>query len=72
MPYLVFRSPYRPSPILSSAAVSNTRAIAADFLLNPGVSDLTGSFRLYKTSVLKEVSVRSTSVVSVSKDRNSK
>ena len=27
----------------------------ADFLLSPGVSDLTGSFRLYKTSVLKEV-----------------
>jgi dolichol-phosphate mannosyltransferase len=27
----------------------------ADFLLNPGVSDLTGSFRLYKRSVLEEI-----------------
>lgn len=27
----------------------------ADFLLNPGVSDLTGSFRLYERRVLEEV-----------------
>lgn len=27
----------------------------ADFLLNPGVSDLTGSFRLYKRKVLEEI-----------------
>ena len=29
--------------------------IIADTLLNPGVSDLTGSFRLYKRSVLEKV-----------------
>ena len=27
----------------------------ADFLLNPGVSDLTGSFRLYERRVLEQV-----------------
>ena len=27
----------------------------ADFLLNPGVSDLTGSFRLYKREVLEQI-----------------
>lgn len=27
----------------------------ADFLLNPGVSDLTGSFRLYERAVLEEI-----------------
>jgi dolichol-phosphate mannosyltransferase len=34
---------------------SKTANYLATFLLNPGVSDLTGSFRLYKKSVLEEV-----------------
>jgi len=32
---------------------SRTANYLADFLLSPGVSDLTGSFRLYKKDVLK-------------------
>jgi dolichol-phosphate mannosyltransferase len=34
---------------------SKTANFLADFLLHPGVSDLTGSFRLYKRSVLEEI-----------------
>jgi dolichol-phosphate mannosyltransferase len=34
---------------------SKTANFLADFLLRPGVSDLTGSFRLYKRHVLEEI-----------------
>mmetsp|Transcript_27856 Transcript_27856/g.64532 ORF Transcript_27856/g.64532 Transcript_27856/m.64532 type:complete len:237 (+) Transcript_27856:3-713(+) len=41
---------------------SRTANYLADFLLNPGVSDLTGSFRLYEKRVLEQIlpQVRST------------
>jgi len=35
--------------------VSKGANFLADFLLNPGVSDLTGSFRLYERKVLEEI-----------------
>ncbi|KAK6432677.1 dolichol-P-mannose synthesis [Oleoguttula sp. CCFEE 5521] len=41
--------------------VSRGANLFADTLLRPGVSDLTGSFRLYKTAVLKEVISRTES-----------
>ncbi len=39
-------------PIQKSSKGAN---FLADFLLNPGVSDLTGSFRLYERKVLEEI-----------------
>ncbi|KAK6436157.1 dolichol-P-mannose synthesis [Oleoguttula sp. CCFEE 5521] len=41
--------------------VSRGANLFADTLLRPGVSDLTGSFRLYKTAVLQEVISRTES-----------
>lgn len=35
--------------------VSRGANFLADTVLNPGVSDLTGSFRLYKTAVLRHI-----------------
>jgi len=35
--------------------ISKGANFLADFLLNPGVSDLTGSFRLYERKVLEEI-----------------
>lgn len=40
---------------LKRKLVSRGANLFADTVLRPGVSDLTGSFRLYKTSVLREV-----------------
>jgi dolichol-phosphate mannosyltransferase len=40
---------------LRRKATSKGANILADFLLNPGVSDLTGSFRLYKRKVLEDI-----------------
>ena len=40
---------------LKRKLVSRGAAFLADSVLNPGVSDLTGSFRLYKTAVLRHI-----------------
>ncbi|PVV05274.1 hypothetical protein BB560_000219, partial [Smittium megazygosporum] len=40
---------------LKRKLISRGANFLADILLNPGVTDLTGSFRLYKTSVLKRI-----------------
>lgn len=40
---------------LKRKLVSKGANILADFLLNPGVSDLTGSFRLYRRGALEDV-----------------
>ncbi|PVU94537.1 hypothetical protein BB561_002472 [Smittium simulii] len=40
---------------LKRKLISRGANFIADFLLNPGVTDLTGSFRLYKTQVLQQI-----------------
>jgi len=40
---------------LKRKLVSRGANFLADTVLNPGVSDLTGSFRLYKTAVLRHI-----------------
>lgn len=45
---------------LKRKVVSKGANILADFLLNPGVSDLTGSFRVYERSALENVLQRVT------------
>ncbi|PVU93043.1 hypothetical protein BB559_003476 [Furculomyces boomerangus] len=40
---------------LKRKMISRGANLLADILLNPGVTDLTGSFRLYKTYVLKDI-----------------
>ena len=40
---------------LKRKLVSRGANFLADTMLNPGVSDLTGSFRLYKTAVLRHI-----------------
>ncbi|WRT67113.1 uncharacterized protein IL334_004079 [Kwoniella shivajii] len=46
---------------LKRKLVSRGANYLADTVLNPGVSDLTGSFRLYRTNVIKDIISRCTS-----------